>query len=186
MPHMDWCGKPCGDCKSPCALDKSMPCGPGCDCLLPNGERNTDECARIKCNAYEEYASCKTSNGLKSRIKELRRIKGISAPALAEKLGKAESTVRTWETGRAKPDADTLINLAEIFECSVDYLLGVDNKYLTTGEFLKPKAKVALNEYQLLITRIDILSKQCSEVLAVFEKEQGISIKDFLKIISRN
>ena len=64
---------------------------------------------------------------LKDRIKALRRETGISAPALAEKLGKAESTVRTWETGRAKPDADTLIVLAGVFDCSTDYLLGISN-----------------------------------------------------------
>ena len=62
---------------------------------------------------------------LKDRIKALRQETGISAPALAERLGKAESTVRTWEIGRAKPDAETLIALAGIFECSTDYLLGL-------------------------------------------------------------
>ena len=64
---------------------------------------------------------------LKDRIKTLRQETGISAPALAERLSKAESTVRTWETGRAKPDADTLMILAGIFDCSTDYLLGLSN-----------------------------------------------------------
>ena len=57
MPHMDWCGKPCGDCKNPCALDESMPCGPGCEYLLPSGERNIEECVKIKCDAYEPEES---------------------------------------------------------------------------------------------------------------------------------
>jgi len=30
-----------------------------------------------------------------------------------------------WEVGKAKPDADTLIKLSEIFDCSTDYLLGL-------------------------------------------------------------
>ena len=59
MPHMDWCGKPCGDCKNPCALDESMPCGPGCEYLLPSGERNIEECVKIKCDAYEPEESSK-------------------------------------------------------------------------------------------------------------------------------
>ena len=53
MPHMDWCGKPCGDCENPCALDESMPCGPDCEYLLPNGELNIEECVKVRCDAYE-------------------------------------------------------------------------------------------------------------------------------------
>ena len=30
-----------------------------------------------------------------------------------------------WETGRSKPDADTLIKLAQYFDCTTDYLLGL-------------------------------------------------------------
>ena len=52
MPHMDWCGKPCGDCEDPCALDKGMPCSPDCGNLLPYGGRNKKECRTIKCDAF--------------------------------------------------------------------------------------------------------------------------------------
>ena len=51
MPHMYWCGKPCGDCANPCALDENMPCGPDREYLPPNRERNIEECARTRCNA---------------------------------------------------------------------------------------------------------------------------------------
>ena len=60
----------------------------------------------------------------KERIKELRIEANITQAELAAKLGKGESAIRTWETGRAKPDVDTLIKLSKIFDCSVDYLLG--------------------------------------------------------------
>lgn len=63
----------------------------------------------------------------KDRIKELRKEKGLSATQLATEFGKADSSVRTWETGKSKPDADTLVNIAEYFNCSVDYLLGKSN-----------------------------------------------------------
>ena len=61
----------------------------------------------------------------KDRIKELRQRNDISALELANKLGKSESAIRMWETGKNKPDADTLIELAKHFECSCDYLLGL-------------------------------------------------------------
>ena len=63
----------------------------------------------------------------KDRIKELRQEKALSVGAFAEKLGKSESAIRMWETGKAKPDADTLITLSEYFNCSTDFLLGISN-----------------------------------------------------------
>ena len=61
---------------------------------------------------------------LKERLKELRRNKGVSAGDLATLTEKAESTVRTWETGKSFPDTDTLSKLADHFGVSVDWLLG--------------------------------------------------------------
>jgi len=61
---------------------------------------------------------------LKDRLKELRREKGVSVNELAEMLGRAESTFRTWEIGKSNPDVDALLALADYFNCTVDYLLG--------------------------------------------------------------
>ena len=61
---------------------------------------------------------------LKNRLKELRRDKMVSAGDLAALTEKAESTVRTWETGKSFPDADTLVKLADHYDVSVDWLLG--------------------------------------------------------------
>jgi len=61
----------------------------------------------------------------RDRIKQLRNEKNMSAIALAKDLNKSESAIRMWETDRAKPDADTLIELSKYFECTTDYLLGL-------------------------------------------------------------
>ena len=61
---------------------------------------------------------------LKNRLKELRRDKRLSAGDLAALTGKAESTVRTWESGKSFPDTETLLKLAEHYRVSVDWLLG--------------------------------------------------------------
>jgi transcriptional regulator with XRE-family HTH domain len=61
---------------------------------------------------------------LKNRLKKLRREKSVSAGELADLTGKAESTIRTWETGKSFPDAETLSKLADFFNVSVDWLLG--------------------------------------------------------------
>ena len=61
---------------------------------------------------------------LKNRLKELRRDKGLAAGDLAALTGKAESTVRTWESGKSFPDTETLLKLADHYGVSVDWLLG--------------------------------------------------------------
>lgn len=63
----------------------------------------------------------------KDRIKAIRMKNGVSPAQLAAYLNKSESAVRAWEIERSKPDADTLIKLAKYFDCTTDYLLGLDN-----------------------------------------------------------
>ena len=61
----------------------------------------------------------------KDRIKAIRNERGLTQTQLASQLGKGESAIRMWEIGRSKPDADTLIKLADYFGCTTDYLLGL-------------------------------------------------------------
>jgi transcriptional regulator with XRE-family HTH domain len=63
----------------------------------------------------------------KDRIKSLREEKGLNLTQLAVEFDLKEAGVRSWENGRTKPGADTLIKLAAYFNCSTDYLLGLDN-----------------------------------------------------------
>jgi len=51
MAHMDWCGKPCGECLNPCKLDESIPCSPDCENLLPDGTPETTKCREAECDA---------------------------------------------------------------------------------------------------------------------------------------
>jgi hypothetical protein len=54
MPHKNWCGKPCSECKRPCALDESVPCSPSCELLGENGEPiNLQKCWDNGCDAIE-------------------------------------------------------------------------------------------------------------------------------------
>lgn len=62
----------------------------------------------------------------KDRIKHIRQENNNTLTDLGAALGKTESACRAWELGRTKPDADTLIKLAKYFNCTTDYLLGLD------------------------------------------------------------
>jgi len=58
------------------------------------------------------------------RLRQLRKEKGLTQAELAKLLSIGESTVSFYESGKRQPDYETLIRLAEVFNVSVDYLLG--------------------------------------------------------------
>ncbi|QLL77746.1 helix-turn-helix domain-containing protein [Ligilactobacillus saerimneri] len=61
---------------------------------------------------------------LGSRIRELRKNKGLRQAELASLLHVSQQAVGSWETGRTAPGADTLNELADYFGVTTDYLLG--------------------------------------------------------------
>ena len=67
---------------------------------------------------------------LGTRLKAVRNRKGMSQGQVAEYAGVAQSTLSDLERGEIAPKTiGALINLAEYFGCSVDYLLGTSNDF---------------------------------------------------------
>ena len=61
---------------------------------------------------------------LNNRLKELRAKFGYTQHDLAHKLNTSYGAVGNWESGKRTPDTETLIKMANIFNTTVDYLLG--------------------------------------------------------------
>lgn len=61
------------------------------------------------------------------RIKELREQMGFTQAALAKRLKITRSSVNAWEMGITVPSTQCIVELAEIFKVSTDYLLGVNS-----------------------------------------------------------
>ena len=59
------------------------------------------------------------------RMKELRERRRLNQEGLAMKLNVSQSTISAYEVGERKPDLDTLIAIANLFDVSTDYLLGL-------------------------------------------------------------
>ena len=57
------------------------------------------------------------------KIKALRTAKGWTQDSLAMKLYVSKSMVVRWESGTAEPTATNLINMAKIFDVSIDYII---------------------------------------------------------------
>lgn len=62
------------------------------------------------------------------RIKQLREEFGYTQQELADKLKKAKSTIAMYENETRKPSLKVLEQLSKIFNCSVDYILGISEK----------------------------------------------------------
>lgn len=59
-----------------------------------------------------------------TRLRQLRKEKKVTQSELALRLGVTQQAVGKWETGRSSPDQATLLQLADIFQVSLDSLLG--------------------------------------------------------------
>lgn len=57
-------------------------------------------------------------------LKELREKKGFTQKQLAEALYLSKTTISQYENGTHTPSIETFIKLADIFDVSIDYLLG--------------------------------------------------------------
>lgn len=61
------------------------------------------------------------------RIKSLREQAGMSQTELAKLLGITRSSVNAWELGISVPSTPYIVELANIFKISTDYLLCVNS-----------------------------------------------------------
>ncbi len=63
----------------------------------------------------------------KDRLKELRKMKGLSQMQLAIKTNISQSAIAKWELGKTEPTASAIITLAKFFEETSDYILGLED-----------------------------------------------------------
>ncbi len=57
------------------------------------------------------------------RLREIRIKRGITQEKIAEHLDYSRPTYTAYESGRRRPDNDTLVKIAKFLDVSVDYLL---------------------------------------------------------------
>ncbi|SET15274.1 DNA-binding transcriptional regulator, XRE-family HTH domain [Natronincola peptidivorans] len=62
---------------------------------------------------------------LGERIKKLREEQGLSQLEMAKVLGVGNSTMSMYESNARKPDYETLKKIADYFNVTTDYLLGL-------------------------------------------------------------
>lgn len=80
------------------------------------------------------------------RIKELRERSGMTQTELAKKLSVTRSGVNAWEMALTVPTTYKLIEIAQLFHVSTDYLLGVSSSECINIESLDEKEKKIILE----------------------------------------
>jgi len=73
-------------------------------------------------------------NKVNTMIKVLRTEQRLSQEQLAEQLNVTRQAVSNWETGKTQPDIETLTQLAEYFDVSVEQLIYGKTYSKDTGE----------------------------------------------------
>ena len=61
------------------------------------------------------------------KLKELRIEKGVGQIELAQAINVSKGIISLWENGLREPKLSNLIALANFFEVSLDYLVGLEN-----------------------------------------------------------
>ena len=111
----------------------------------------------------------------KENLKKLRKEQKVTQVQLASHLGFFHSAVVKWENGQCEPSFDTLVKIAQYFNVSVDYLLGITDSPYTAEDYangVKDTKKISVTADQE-----DIFDKT-NEVLEVLgEKGKNLIIE---------
>lgn len=84
--------------------------------------------------------------GFGSRLKAIRQERGYTQKQLAQQLGVTEQAVSKYERGTSYPDVGVLNGMAEVLDCSLDYLFLHEpgKRYLVGQDSVERKAEINL------------------------------------------
>lgn len=105
------------------------------------------------------------------RLKKERENKKISQEDFAKKLGISRSSVGNYETNRNMPTTEILDKMADILDCSIDYLLG-------KSDIRNPK-EIRLDTDKI---QIGLSTKDYTNIT----DEQKKQIEDFAKFVLKD
>lgn len=119
---------------------------------------------------------------LPEKLVLLRKQKGLTQLELAEKLNVSRQAISRWEVGTAAPSTDNLKELSNLYDVSVDYLLGDHSEDIsvTFDTQEKPNKHVQLGSNKKMHLVIIALSLVlaiviviCSTIVHLQEKEEN-------------
>lgn len=105
------------------------------------------------------------------KIKELRKEKNLCQEQLAEAMGVSAASVSKWETGQCIPELTLLMDLADYFGVSVDFLIG----HKITGNY----------QHNLLLRLDDLINEEKMDEAAQTAEKLLLCYPNHKKIIQK-
>ena len=106
------------------------------------------------------------------RIKQLRKEKGMTQTDLALTLNVTKGTVSTWETNSRVPGFETMNALSDLFQKSMDYIMGRSDDATPTTQnagdledLALSQVEADLTEYALKYARLDQYGRDAVEAI---------------------
>lgn len=94
---------------------------------------------------------------MKTRLKEERRKKGIKAIDLARALNVSKQTVSNWENDKRNPDLETLCKLADLYGCSLDHLVGREDKHQDINRINNIISTMPSDKYKSILMMLEMI-----------------------------
>lgn len=101
------------------------------------------------------------------KIKEARKIKGLTQKQLATKIGAKHNSVSDWENNKNKPDPDTIEFLCGVLEITPNYLLTAESDDFSSTE------KSVIKKYR----NLDDYGKESIHMMLERESERAKALK---------
>lgn len=115
-----------------------------------------------------------------SRLKVLRKQKGLTQEEIAEKLGVSRQAIAKWERGETMPDIESCVKLADLYETTVDMLvrniiqedINGDGKYIFGCSKMNSKGQITLSAKCREVFNL----KPGDNILVIGDVEKGIAL----------
>ncbi len=111
------------------------------------------------------------------RLRCLRKENDLTQKQLAEKVGISRATLAGYETKGVEPPHNTLINLAEELDCSIDYLLGV-----TEVKSKHDEIEAAIGDQEELVAFWEDMSQR-EDLQLLFKQTRDLSPKAIQSVV---
>ena len=89
--------------------------------------------------------NCVNNNYFGETLKELRLSQDLTQKEAASRLGVTQAQWSTYESGKTRPDLDTILLISEKFEMSPFVIIG---KSLDKSKFSEPMFELSFKEYE--------------------------------------
>lgn len=113
------------------------------------------------------------ANSYAQKIKELRSSLNMTQTAFSKLIGCTQTTLSSYENGNVMPSLDTIINIANNCDVSIDWLCGVTEQKRASNQI-----KSYSDAFKLLTSVLDFLSFDNIYIsVEIFSGEDVVNIK---------